>query len=155
MPEDYVHRSKAPPVQGTRAHEIAMYVVYLNHLSMMADYPEAYEGQAGVDFMVEIPTNWDETRVLFADIDTGIVVARRRGATWYLGGMAGAEPLAVDLDLSVLGDGPFDALLMLDDASGQPTALATRRLMLDASAPLHVEMARGGGFAGRLVPVTP
>ena len=152
MPEDYVHRSKAPPVQGTRAHEIAMYVVYLNHLSMLADYPEAYEGQAGLDMMVEIPTNWDETRVLMGDIDAGLVVARRHGDTWYLGGLAGAEALALDLDISVLGAGPFDAALYLDDVSGQPNALTTRRLAIDGSEPLHVEMARGGGFVARLAP---
>ncbi len=155
LPEAYHYRSKAPPVQGTRAHQLAMYVVYQNHLSMMADYPEAYEGQAGLDFIVEVPTTWDETRVLVADIDTAIVVARRKGEVWYLGGMAGDHAQAVDLPLDFLGEGSHRATVYVDDPAGGPTALATRQQTLSPADVLHVEMARGGGFVSRLVQITP
>ena len=151
LPESYHYRSKAPPVQGTRAHQLAMYVVYQNHLSMMADYPEAYAGQAGVAFMAEVPTNWEETRVLVSDIDEAIVVARRSGADWYIGGMVGDEARTVDLALGFLEEGTYEATVYEDDPSGEPTALTTRQAELTASDGLRVDMSRGGGVAVRLV----
>ena len=54
----------APMTQGTRAHQLAMYVVYESPLVMVSDYPEAYEGQPGMEFIEKVPTVWDETRVL-------------------------------------------------------------------------------------------
>ncbi len=62
LPENYQPHDKGPSVQGTRGHQLAMYVVYQNHLPMLADYPAAYEGQAGLDFLAEVPATWDETR---------------------------------------------------------------------------------------------
>ena len=54
----------APMSQGTRAHQLAMYVVYESPLVMASDYPEAYEGQPGFEFIEKVPTVWDETRFL-------------------------------------------------------------------------------------------
>ena len=96
LPEDYQPRDKAPPVQGTRGHQLAMYVVYQNHLPMMADYPAAYRGQPGLEFLVEVPTTWDETRVLHAEVGRCLVIARRSGDAWYLGGMTAGEGRELD-----------------------------------------------------------
>src|SRR5688572_30705028 len=68
LPEKYQFRDVAPPVQGTRGHQLAMYVVYQNHLPMLADYPTAYRDQPGLQFLIQVPANWDETRVLHAEV---------------------------------------------------------------------------------------
>ena len=153
LPENYRFRDVAPPVQGTRGQQMAMYVVYLNHLPMMADTPAAYRGQTGLKFLVEIPANWDETRVLHAEVGKCLVVARRKGATWYLGGMTSAEARDLTLPLDQLGGGPFAAELYLDHPAGGPTGVRRQTEALAAKTPLRVAMPRAGGFAGKLTPL--
>jgi alpha-glucosidase len=152
LPDRYRFRYQAPPVQGTRGHQLAMYVVYQNHLSMLADYPAAYRGQPGLDFLVGVPTTWDETRVLHAEFGKCLVIARRKGDAWYLGGMTAAEARELALPLAFLGKGRFQAELYLDRPAGGPTAVTRRREVVSAAAPLRVVMPAAGGFAGRLTP---
>lgn len=152
LPEDYQARVKAPPVQGTRGHQLAMYVVYQNHLPMMVDYPAAYRGQAGLEFLIQVPTTWDETRVLRAEVGKCLVIARRKDKTWYLGGMAANEPRELRLPLDFLAAGSHTLELLLDKPSAGPTALESRAESSSRDGELHVTIPRSGGFAGRLVP---
>ncbi len=151
LPENYRFRDVAPPVQGTRGHQLAMYVVYQNHLPMMADYPEAYRNQPGLEFLTQVPANWDETSVPHAKLDECLVVARRNGETWYLGGMTAGKPQELDLPLDFLGKGPYEVELYLDDPDGGPTALTRRKVSVSATETLRVVIPRAGGFAARLV----
>jgi len=155
LPEDYRFRDVAPPVQGTRGHQLAMYVVYQNHLSMMADYPAAYQGQPGLEFMVQVPTTWDETRVLHAELGLCLVIARRKGDAWYLGGMTAAKQQELDLPLDFLGDDSFEADLYLDDSATGPTSVTRRKQTVSSTDMLRVVMPRAGGFAARLVKTVP
>jgi len=150
LPENYRFRDKAPPVQGTRGHQLAMYVVYQNHLPMMADSPSAYRGQPGLEFLVRVPATWDETRVLHAEVGRCLVIARRKGDAWYLGGMTSAEGRELTLPLDFLGEGRFEAELYLDDPRGGPTAVTRRKQAVSAADPLRVAMPGAGGFAARL-----
>lgn len=149
LPEDYQWRDEAPPVQGTRGHQIAMYVVYQNHMSMMADYPNAYRGQPGLDFIVEVPANWDETRVLHAEYGKCLIIARRKGDNWYIGGMS-AEACERSLPLDFLKGGSYDVKLYLDDPANGPTALTIKKDSLNAGGTLKVSMPQSGGFAASL-----
>jgi alpha-glucosidase len=153
LPENYRFRDVAPPVQGTRGHQLAMYVVYQNHLPMMADYPSAYRGQAGLDFLTEVPATWDETRVLHAELSNCLVVARRKGTDWYLGGMTAGQSRELALPLSFLTADDYEARLYLDDPRG-PTALARRVEMVSADGTLKVAMPASGGFVAVLKEVS-
>ena len=155
LPEDYQFRDIAPPVQGTRGHQLAMYVVYLNHLPMMADYPTAYRGQPGLEFLIDVPTTWDETRVLYAELDKCLVIARRSGDDWYVGGMTAGEDRDLELPLDFLDEGSFEVELYLDDSEDGPTALAHRTQSVTNVNLLTVRMPRSGGFAARLTRPTP
>lgn len=152
LPEKYRPQDKAPPVQGTRGHQLAMYVVYQNHLPMLVDYPAAYRGQPGLDFLVRVPTTWDETRVLHADFGRALVIARRKGNEWYLGGMAARQEQKLSLPLDFLGGGRYTADLYLDDPSDGPTAISRRTETVESSDTLMVMMGGSGGFVARLVP---
>ena len=151
LPEDYRPHDKAPSVQGTRGHQLAMYVVYQNHLSMMADYPAAYRGQAGLEFMTQVPTTWDETRVLRAEMGRCLVIARRKGDAWYLGGMTATEGRELALPLGFLGEGSFEAELYLDHPAGGPNAVTRRKQAASAAGTLGVVIPRAGGFVARLM----
>ncbi len=147
LPQDYQFRDVAPPVQGTRGHQMAMYVVYQNHLPMMADYPQAYRGQPGLDFIVDVPTTWDETRVLHAELNQCLVIARRKGDAWYLGGMTASKQHELDLPLDFLGKGSFEADLYQDDPAAGPTAVARRKQIVTVNDKLRIVMPPSGGFA--------
>jgi alpha-glucosidase len=149
LPEEYAFRDVAPPVQGTRAHQLAMYVVYQNHLPMVADYPQAYRGQAGFEFLVDVPTNWDETRVLKAELGECIVVARRKAEEWWIGGMAD-EGCEVSLGLGFLGPGGFVAECYRDDPVRGATGVRRTDDRVIAGDRLPAVMSRGGGFAARV-----
>ncbi|MFN3650603.1 MAG: glycoside hydrolase family 97 protein [Armatimonadota bacterium] len=149
---DYRFRNLAPPVQGTRAHQLAMYVVYQNHMSMMADYPAAYRGQPGLDFMVRVPANWDETRVLNAQVGDFIVIARRQGEEWYVGTMNDDTPRQVSIPLAFLGGGSWTAEIWADDPSArEATKLITSKRTVTAADTIQAALAAGGGHAVRLV----
>ena len=149
LPESYRFRDKAPPVQGTRGHQLAMYVVYQDHLPMMADSPTAYRHQPGLDFMTQVPTSWDETRVLHAEFGRCLVVARRRGDDWYLGGMTAIQGRELALPLAFL-EGTFKADLYLDSPAEGPTSLTRREQTVSSSDTLRIAIPRDGGFVARL-----
>ena len=62
--ENFVARNFMPMGLGTRAHELALYVVFESPFEMVSDYPEHYQGQKAFDFIKQVPATWDEVRVL-------------------------------------------------------------------------------------------
>jgi alpha-glucosidase len=146
----------APNVLGTRGHMLALYVCFDNPNPMVADYPTAYEGQPGFDFLKLVPTWWDETRVLLGEVGEILVTARRKGQTWYLGGMAARRAREIDLPLSFLGAGRYNATVWKDapDAETEPNHLVTQTLSVSASEALKVRLALDGGFVAQIAPAT-
>ncbi len=145
-------RNIAPNVLGTRGHMLAMYVCFDNPNPMVADYPTAYEAQPGFDFVTSVPTWWDETRVLAGQIGELLITARRKGTTWYLGGLSAKGPREVALPLAFLGKGPYTARIWKDavDGDSNPNHLATETLSLSRADTLKVHLALDGGFVAQL-----
>lgn len=146
-----------PMCQGTRAHQLAMYVVYFSPLQMLSDYPEDFDHNPGMDFLDRVPTVWDQTRVPLGDPGEYIAVARRKGDTWYLGAMTDWVPRDLDIPLVFLGSGRYHAHLYVDGphAGDDAKDVATRDTELTASDHLKVHLASGGGVAGTFTPATP
>ncbi len=147
-------RNIAPNVLGTRGHMLAMYVCFDNPTPMVADYPTAYEGQPGFDFLTTVPTWWDETRVIAGQIGEVLVTARRKGSVWYLGGMSAKRPRDLALPLLFLGSGRYTANIWKDprDAESEPNQLTTQTLDMSAADTLKIRFALDGGFVARLAP---
>ena len=78
-------------VMGSRAQELALFVVYESPLECVADAPEHYRGQPGLEFLRVVPTVWEQTKVLDGAVGEHIVVARQSGGNWFLGGMTAKE----------------------------------------------------------------
>ena len=147
--DQFEPRDVNPMCQGTRAHQLATYVVYFSPLQMLSDYPEAFDHNPGMDFLDRVPTVWDETRVISGDPGEFIAVARRQGSTWYLGAMTDWTPRDLDLPLSFLGPGSYQARIYSDgpDAGRNAADLSTRDASFTASDRLTVHLASGGGVA--------
>ena len=144
----------APMSQGTRAHQLAMYVVYESPLVMVSDYPEAYENQPGIEFVEKVPTVWDETKILTGRPGESVVVARQRGAEWYVGAMTNWDARDLEIPLSFLGAGGYEAQVFADgkDADKVATSLTITRKRVRAGDRLPVHLAPGGGIAIILTP---
>jgi alpha-glucosidase len=141
-----------PMSMGTRAHQLAMYVVFESPLQMLADSPSNYlRERECLAFMTGVPTVWDETRSLAAAVGEYVAVARRRGETWYVGAMTNWTPRALELDLSFLGDGEWMMVAFEDGANAARAASDYRRIERDISAGdgVTIELAAGGGWAAR------
>lgn len=94
---------KLPASVGTRCHQLGMYVVYESPLQMLADSPSNYYREpVCMEFLSQVPVVWDETRVLKASVGEYVVVARRHGDTWYIGGMVGEKGQKFEIDLDFI-----------------------------------------------------
>ena len=153
--ENFVPRNRAPMVMGTRAHHTALYVVFESELQMVSDSPDAYDGQKETEFLKAVPSSWDETRVLNGVPPQYITIARRRGAEWFVGGITDWDARTLDVPLSFLGSGAYDAEIYSDgpNAAAQPKDSVFERRRVNAQTVLQLKLAPGGGAAIRLVPV--
>lgn len=150
LPKEYAPNNSNPCSQGTRARQVAEYIVFDAPFEMLCDNPTAYrKEQQTTDFITAIPTVWDETRILQGEIGKYIVTARRSGSTWYVGGMTDWNARELTLDLSTLLDGTHDAALFRDgvNATRNATDYKLERIAVQADKPLQVQLAPGGGFA--------
>jgi alpha-glucosidase len=147
--ETFVARNMMPMGLGTRAHELALFVVFESPFEMVADYPEHYQGQKEFDFIKRVPTTWDEIHVLGGVPMEWISVARRSGKDWYLGSISSWEDHSVNLPLNFLGPGNFVAEIYADapDAAQEPTHTTITRQPVTQDSVLLVNMASGGGNA--------
>jgi alpha-glucosidase len=150
-PADFEVVNSPPQVQTTRGHGLGMFVVYESPFQMVADSPDVYENAPGFDFIKRVPTTWDETRFLGGDIDSHVVVARRKGRDWYVGVMGNEQPREVTVPLSFLGGGRFSATVWEDGAT--PTSLNVSEKVVGAGDSLALKLSPSGGGAIHLTPL--
>ncbi len=140
-----------PVSQGTRCHQLGMYVIYESPFNMLCDAPHYYEQEREcTEFIAKIPTTFDETLALDGKVGEYILIARRKGDTWYIGGLVGQEGRNVTIDLNFLGDGDWKIELFKDGVNATRHAEDYKKVVSKASSVLEVEMAPGGGFAAIL-----
>ncbi len=142
-----------PLVLGTRCHMLAMYIVLESNLGMVCDYPEAYEGQDGFDFIKEVPTTWDETKVLDAKVNQYITIARRKGNDWYVGTITNHEARDVQVPLNFLKEGAYTADVYSDasDVNVNPNHLQKQTKTVNNKDVISVHIAPGGGEVMRII----
>jgi len=144
-----------PMSLGTRVHQLAMYVVYEAPLQMLADSPSHYLREPEMmEFLKRVPTVWDETRVLAAQMGDYVCIARRKGREWYIGGMTDWTSRTLEIDLSFLPAGRYQMATYEDgpnaERMGQDYKLSIKDI--DASKKLKIDLASGGGWAARIYP---
>jgi alpha-glucosidase len=138
-----------PLVLGTRCHMLAMYVVLENYLGMVCDYPAAYEGQPGFEFLKEVPTVWDETKVIAAGVCEYITIARRKNRDWFVGTITDHTPRTISVPLDFLSPGEYMADIYTDapDAADNPNHLIKETRVITSKDSLTIQLAGGGGEA--------
>ena len=144
-----------PMSQGTRCHQLAMYVVFEAPLQMLADNPTAYmKEQESTDFIAKVPTVFDETVALDGKVGEYVAIARRKDNTWYVGAMSNWDARDITIDLSFLGSGNFEAEVFKDGINADRDATDYKREIIKVSSndKLTVHLSNGGGWAARIYP---
>jgi alpha-glucosidase len=141
------------------AKQLALYVVLYSPLQMAADLIENYEAQPAFQFIRDVPTDWDTTRVLEGKIGDYVVVARRErsGQSWYVGAITDEAARTFDIPLSFLPAGrSYVAEIYADGPGaswlGNPLPVAITRRAVDSTTRLRMVLAPGGGQAIRIRP---
>ena len=146
----------SPMSQGTRCHQMAMYIVFDSPFTMLCDAPTNYEREPEfVQFVASLPNTYEETRILSGKIGEYIVTARRNGKDWYIGGMTDwTQRNNMTIDLSFLPAGTYEADLFCDGKNAAHNAEDWHRKQFtvqggnDSPA---ITLAPGGGFAMKLI----
>lgn len=150
----FVPRDVRPMVQGTRAQQLALYVIDFDPFQMVSDAPQAYAGQPAFQFIRDVPAAWDETRGLQGAPGEDVTIARRKGRDWYVGSITNWTARTISLPLSFLGEGSYRAEIYEDaqDADENPQHVSMESKTVTRSDTLTLHLAGGGGCAIRFVP---
>lgn len=144
-------------VKTTISKQLAQYVVIYSPLQMASDLYEAYEGVKAFDFISDVPTDWEQTKVLDAVIGDYIVTARqeRGGSDWYLGAITDENARTIDVPLSFLGKGKWMAQIYEDTPQTSyetsPETYQYREVEVSAKDVLNIKLATSGGCAIRFI----
>ncbi len=159
----------SPVSQGTRAHQVAHYIVHDSPFSMLADSPSNYlDNQPCTDFITSLPSAFTSTDILDGRMGEYIVTLRTASSSpasssadssadstasldsWLVAGETDWTPRDYTLDLSFLPAGKsFKATLLRDgpNAAKQARDYVIETLTVDSSTKLPIHMAPAGGFA--------
>lgn len=144
-------------VKTTISKQLAQYVVIYSPLQMASDLYEAYEGVKAFDFISDVPTDWEQTKVLDAVIGDYVVTARqeRGGSDWYLGAITDENARTLDVPLSFLGKGKWMAQIYEDTPQtsyeNSPETYQYREVEVSAKDVLSLRLATSGGCAIRFI----
>jgi alpha-glucosidase len=143
-------------VHTTLAKQLALYVVIYSPMHMAADLPENYEGQPAFKFIEDVPTDWEETKILHSQIGKYITTVRkdRNSNDWFLGSITNEESRDVDVKLNFLNpQKKYKAEIYQDgkgaDVNSNPLPIEIRSQEVDSTTMLKLWLAAGGGTAIR------
>lgn len=153
-PEKFLNGTPAQ-VQGTRALQLAQFVVYDSPFMVACDSPENYKGQDGTEFLKKVKTMWDDTKILNGQVGEFITSARRSGNDWFIGSMTNSEGRMMEIKLDFLNEGKYQMVAFEDAPDADINAekvMRTTKTVAKGDV-IQIKMAPGGGFAAYLVPV--
>ncbi len=140
------------PHNTSYGHELALSVVFESGLQHMADRPSGYFElpDAARTFLKEVPSAWDDTKLLDGYPGRDIIFARRKGDVWYIGGISSERfERTKTLKFNFLPEGKKYKLTLITDGK-HDKELATQYLVVDKSSTIAVKLLRRGGFAANL-----
>ena len=141
---------------GTRAYQMALFVVFESGLQMLADNPTLYyRNHECTDFITKVPTTWDETIALDAKAGEYVVVAKRKGAEWFIGAITNNRETerAFEIDLGFLNDGQIYRMTSFEDginAGRQAMDYRKKEQQVKSGDKINIKLVRNGGWTAVL-----
>lgn len=139
--------------QTTRCQQLAMFVVYDDPLPIFSGNPsQGYLEPKFMELLGCIPAGWDTTIILDAKVGNYIITARRKNNDWYIAGITDSSARDININLSFLSDGNYDATICKDGINADRNAMdyAIDEKTLSANNNLQLHLAPAGGFLVRL-----
>lgn len=136
-----------PSTQGTKCHELAMFVIFDQPLAMLCDSPDEYQKYPDVlKFLSAVPTVFEETRVLDAQVGEYAVMAKRYRNKWFVGAMTNWNERTLLLDFSFLPAGKtYLANLYTDKGSTNASDYHYQTMSVNSQTKIKLPLAKGGG----------
>lgn len=153
QPEVYHSERPNSASIGTRAYQMALFVLFETGLQMMADNPTLYyRNDECTRFITQVPQTWDETIALEAKAGEYAIVAKRKGEQWYIGGMTNnrERERVFNISLDFLQEGKNYLMTSFEDginADHQAMDYRKQEQSLKKGNHITVRLARNGGFA--------
>ena len=138
-------------VQSTLSNQIALMVILYSPLQMASDLIENYKNHPAFEFISNMPSTWDETKVLHAEIGSHLVLARKSGNTWYLAGITNEEERMLPISFDFLPENTKFKLKICQDSKEShylknPESYQIKEIEIDKHTKINQFMAAGGGF---------
>ena len=135
---------------GTRAHQLAMYIVFESGFQMLADNPFNYLREPETtSFITSVPVTWDETKILDASVGEYIVTAKRKGEKWFIGAMGNDQKHDLKVETSFLkANTNYQITLIKDGINADFQAMDFKRIVkpIKAGETIDINMVKDGGF---------
>lgn len=153
QPDNYSARRPNSGSIGTRAYQMALFVVFESGLQMLADNPTLYYNNDDCTrFITSVPQLWDDTKVLSAKLGEHLVVAKRSGDEWFIGGISAEhkEPIEMDVPLDFLPEGKSLTITSFEDginADRQAMHYVKKSMEVRKGDTIRIRMMRNGGYA--------
>ena len=153
QPEVYAAMRPNAASIGTRAYQLALYVLFESGLQMLSDSPTLYKhDEECTRFITQVPVVWDETRVLEAEVGQYVIVAKRKKDRWFVGGITNNKEKEREfkINLDFLKEGKtYRMTAFKDGINADRQAMDYRCSSADVQKgkQLIIRMARNGGFA--------
>ncbi len=131
----------------TNAHELALGVVFESGIQHLADAVESYKTipEAPQRFLKTLPVTWDETKLIAGSPSEDVLLARRKGAKWYIGYLNGTDKKKeVAVDFSFLKDGAYNASVIKDGKNSR--SFANEEFKVDNKNTKSIAALPNGGF---------
>lgn len=138
-----------PMSQGTRCRQLAEYVIFESPFNMLCDSPSSYRDEDEcARYIAEIPTVWDETIALDGEVGEYVIIARRSGDRWYVGGITNWEEREIEINLSELNLKTNKAVEFRDGVNANKIAEDYSKKIITIEDNIYkAKMSKGGGFA--------
>ncbi len=152
QPDNYQGSRPNSAASGTRAFQMALYVVLESGIQMLADNPaEYYKNDDCARYIASVPTTWDETRALETEVGKYIIVAKRKGNRWFVGGICNGEQgeRVFNVKLDFLGDGEYKLTGFKDGINADRQAMHYNKVekKVSKNSTIEIKMVKNGGFA--------
>ncbi|WP_028296713.1 glycoside hydrolase family 97 protein [Olivibacter sitiensis] len=154
QPEAYAAKRPNAASIGTRAYQLALFVIFESGIQMLADNPTLYyRNEDCTQFITQVPTTWDETKALVAEAGEVVVVAKRKGNRWFIGGMTNVKERTIELSFDFLDQGKTYSVTSFEDginADRQAMDYRRNHSQVKHGDKFQVKMVRNGGWAAVL-----
>jgi alpha-glucosidase len=143
----------SPMSQGTRCHQLALYVIFESPLVMLCDNPTNYKREKeSTTFIASVPTTFDESLALDGKISEYAAIARRKGNAWYIGAVTNWTARNIELDLSFLKSGTYELECFQDgiNADRSPGDYERIKRIVKSGDTINIHLEPGGGWAAKL-----